>query len=144
MDRFKSDDDRRCDTCHHPSSQLYSQAEGIFTSLEKASKAFDTAEVKIKQAAQVGMIVSDADVQLTQAKTNLIQARAAVHTTKLAVIAGLADAAGAKAGDAEKLADGKLDENLFRREAMVVVVGVILVNVGALYLLRRRLHGRSS
>lgn len=142
-DRFKADADRRCDSCHHSSSQLYAQAEGIFTSLQRASTAYDAAAARVKEAAGVGMLVTDADVQLTEAKTSLIQARAAVHTTKLAVIAGLADAAGAKSAEVQQLADAKLEENLFRREAMVAVVGIILFNVAMLYLLKRRIHRRT-
>ncbi len=87
----------------------------------------------------MGMIVADADVQLTEARTSLIQARAAVHTTKLTTVAGLADEAAAKAGEAAQLADAKLAESLFRREAMIVVVGIILVNVVLLYGIKRRL-----
>ena len=44
------------------------------------------------------MIVSDADVALTEAKTSLIKAQAAVHTTKLTLVASTA-------GDAETKAD---------------------------------------
>jgi hypothetical protein len=143
VDRFEDDADRRCDTCHHPQSIIYSQAEGIHDSLDRASTAYTDAEGKIKDAAQMGMIVADADVQLTQALTSLIQARAAVHTTKLTTVAGLADEASAKAADAQALADAKLEESLFRREAMVVVVGIIIVNVGVLLIIKRRL-GRSS
>jgi hypothetical protein len=143
IDRFEDDADRRCDTCHHPQSLLYAQADGIHASLDRASKAYDGAEAKIREAAQMGMLVGDADVQLSGARTSLIQARAAVHTTKLTTIAGLADDAVAKAAEAQRLADAKLDDSMFRRQAMVVVVGVILVNVSLLYLLRRRL-ARSS
>ncbi len=85
------------------------------------------------------MIVSDADVTLSEAKTSLIRARAAVHTTKLTSVAALADEASAKAAEAQQFADAKLQESVFRREAMVVVLALILVNVLALYLLRRRL-----
>lgn len=139
VDRFTNDADRRCDTCHHPESQIYSQAQGIHDSLVSASTAYDTAEAKIKEASQMGMIVSDADVQLTQSLTSLIQARAAVHTSKLTTIAGFADEASAKAAEANALADAKLEESLFRREAMVVVVGIILINVFVLLFLKRRL-----
>jgi len=139
VDRFANDADRRCDTCHHPESLIYSQAKGIHDSLDQANSAYETAAAKIKEASQMGMIVSDADVQLTEARTSLIQARAAVHTTKLTTVAGLADEASAKAAEAQTLADGKLEESLFRREAMVVVVAIILINIVVFYLLKRRL-----
>jgi hypothetical protein len=85
------------------------------------------------------MIVSDADVQLTEAKTNLIRARAAVHTTKLTSVASLADQAVASADEARQFAEGRLAESLFRREAMVVILAIIVINVFALILIRRRL-----
>jgi cytochrome c3-like protein len=137
--QFVNDTDRRCDTCHHTDSILYAQAQGIYAELKKASDAYKAAQDKIREAAGVGMIVSDADVQLTEANTNLIQARAAVHTTKLTAVAPLADKAAAKANEAQAFAEGRLAESLFRREAMVVVLALILVNVIALILIRRRL-----
>ena len=138
-DRFTNDADRRCDTCHHPDSLLYAQAEGIHGALDRAATAYGEAEKLINEAAGVGMIVSDAEVELAGAKTSLIRARAAVHTTKLTDVAALADEAEAKAGAARALADEKLAASLFRRGAMVVVLALILVNVGALVLIRRRL-----
>ncbi len=138
-DRFTNDDDRRCDTCHHSGSLLYAQAQGIHGALDRAATAFDEAEARIGEAAGVGMIVSDAEVELAGAKTDLIRARAAVHTTKLTDVAGLADDAEAKAAAARALADEKLAASLFRRGAMVVVLALILVNVAALVLIRRRL-----
>jgi hypothetical protein len=138
-DRFSKDQDRRCDTCHHQGSILYSQAQGIYGSLDRANLAYQTAEKRIGAAAGAGMIVSDADVTLSQAKTSLIRARATVHTTKLTSVAALADEASAKAAEAQAFADTKLQESVFRRQAMVVVLGLILVNVLALYVLRRRI-----
>ncbi|HJW22585.1 MAG TPA: hypothetical protein VJ506_09170, partial [Candidatus Limnocylindrales bacterium] len=138
--QFQNDADRRCDTCHHPDSIIYAQAKSIYDELTKASTAYDDAQAKINEAAGVGMIVSDADVQLTEAKTNLIQARAAVHTTKLTTVAGLADKAASSADQAKAFAEGRLSESLFRREAMVVILGLIVINVYALVLIRRRLN----
>jgi hypothetical protein len=138
-DRFSNDQDRRCDTCHHEGSILYSQAQGIFGALDRANSAYLTAEERIGEAAGAGMIVSDADVTLSEAKTSLIRGRAEVHTTKLSAVAALTDVAAAKAAEAQAFADTKLQESIFRRQAMVVVLGLILVNILALFLLRRRI-----
>ena len=86
------------------------------------------------------MIVSDADVTLSAAMTALIRGRAEVHTTKLSAVAALTDEASAKAGEAQQFADAKLQESLFRRQAMVVVLGIILINIVALYIIRRRIN----
>jgi hypothetical protein len=144
-DRFAKDADRRCDTCHHSASQIYAQAQGIHDALDQANQAFLGAQARIAEAAGAGMIVSDADVELSEARTNLIQARAAVHTTKLTVVAKLAAAAESKAAAARRFADARLNESTFRREAMVVVVAIIFVNVVLLYLMRRRIErGRGT
>jgi hypothetical protein len=137
--QFENDADRRCDTCHHPDSIIYAQARGLYDALSAASTAYDEAGAKIREAAGVGMIVSDADVQLTEAKTRLIQARAAVHTTKLTTVADLADQAETSAAQARAFAEGRLAESLFRREAMVVILALLVINVYALILIRRRL-----
>ncbi len=131
--------DRRCDTCHHPDSQIYAQIEGIANAVVSAEEAYDDAEDEIEEAAGLGMITSDAEVALAGAKTSLIQAQAAVHTTKLTSIAELSADAGTKAEDAKALATAKVDESVFRREAMVVVLGFILLGVAWLWLLKRRL-----
>lgn len=137
--QFENDADRRCDTCHHTDSIIYAQAQGIYNALARASAAYDEAAGKIQDAADVGMIVSDADVQLAEAKTSLIRARAAVHTTRLTDVAVLADETVAKAEEARSFADARLADSLFRRQAMIVILGIILINVVALVLIRRRL-----
>jgi hypothetical protein len=85
-----------------------------------------------------------ADVTLSAAKTALIRGRAEVHTTRLSAVAALTDEASAKAAEAQQFADVKLQESLFRRQAMVVVLGIILVNVVALYIIRRRIYSESE
>ena len=62
-----------------------------------------------------------------------------MHTTKLTSVAALTDEASSKAAEAQQFAETKLQQSVFRREAMVVVLGIILVNILALYLLRRRI-----
>ena len=70
----------------------------------------------------MGMIVEDADVTLSEARTSLIKAQAQVHTTKLPVIAPSALEAQKKAEEATAIAQARLDESTFRRQAMVIVV----------------------
>jgi hypothetical protein len=142
MDRFEDPADRRCDTCHHERSLIYSQVEAIAGAIGDARTAYDTALLRIDDAASLGMIVADADVAAQEAKTELIKSRAAVHTTKLTTISELTDATVAKAGAAEALANAKLAESDFRRQAMVVVIALIALNVLVLISLRRRLHAQ--
>ncbi len=141
LSRFTNEADRRCDTCHHPDSQIYAQIDGISNAITSAEDAYSQAEDTIQRAAGLGMITSDAEVKLTDAKTSLIQAQAAVHTTKLSKIAELSTDATTKARAAEAIATGKIDESVFRREAMVVVLAFIAFNALFLYVLKRRLDG---
>ena len=143
MDRFEDPADRRCDTCHHERSLIYSQVEAIAGAIGGARDAYDTALHRIDDAAALGMIVTDADVAAQEARTELIKARAAVHTTKLTTISELTDAALAKSAAAQDLANSKLAESDFRRQAMVIVIALIALNVLVLMWLRRRLHATS-
>ncbi len=140
IDRFQDPADRRCDTCHHEGSVVYAQVEAIASAISGAVGAYDTALHRIDDAASLGMIVTDADVAAQGAKTELIKARAAVHTTKLATISELTDATQAKAAEAQDIANGKLAESDFRRQAMIVVIAIIIINVLVLMGLRRRMH----
>jgi hypothetical protein len=144
LEQFRLEANRRCDTCHHPNSDIYAQVEAIAGSLALAQGAYDSADAHIQEAAGVGMIVDDAEVALSEAKTSLIQAQAAVHTTKLTVIAPSASDSQAKAESAEAIAQARLDESVFRREAMVVVVALIVLNVMALAVIRRRVERRRN
>ncbi len=139
LSQFQDPDNRRCDTCHHPDSQIYSQIQGIETAVTDAEAAYADAEEEIQHAAGLGMITSDAEVALAGAKTSLIQAQAAVHTTKLTTIAELSTDAVAKSAEAKALATAKIDETDFRRAAMVIVLGLIMLGVAWLWLTKRRL-----
>lgn len=139
LGRFRDPADRRCDTCHHPDSQIYSQIEGIFNAVVSAQDVYDAADAEIEHAAGLGMITDDAEAALVGAKTSLIQAQAAVHTTKLTEVARLAGDARAKADVAAELATAKIDQSVFRRQAMVIVLALIVAGVVFLALTKRRL-----
>jgi len=142
IDQFENPADRRCDTCHHAQSQIYAQVEAIAGALEGAAGGYEIALLRIAEAAALGMLTGDAEVTAAEAKTGLIRARAAVHTTKLAAISALTDETIQKASDAEAIASAKLDESTFRRQAAVVVIAIIILNVLGLMGVRRRLHAK--
>ncbi len=139
LSRFADPADRRCDTCHHPESQIYTQIEGISAAVVSAQDAYDAADQTIQSAAGLGMITDDAEAALVSAKTSLIQAQAAVHTTKLTEVAKLASDAKAKAEGATELATSKIDQSVFRRQAMIIVLALILAVVMFLVLTKIRL-----
>jgi len=143
IDRFEDPADRRCDTCHHDRSQIYAQVEAIAGAIGSAKDGYETALSRIAAAASLGMLVSDADVAAAEALTGLIKARAAVHTTKLATISALTEETVKKAKAAEDIANAKLSESDFRRQAMIVVIALIIGNVLVLMAVRRRIHAGS-
>jgi hypothetical protein len=142
IERFQNPADRRCDTCHHPESFIYSQVESIAGALSRASVAQSDADETLGDAKRLGMLVPGADVGLTEAKTAYIQAQAAVHTTKLTAVTVHTDQAIAKAESVSALAQDKIDESVFRRQAMVVVIALILINVVILYVFKRQIDRR--
>jgi hypothetical protein len=103
-----------------------------------AEAAYLDAEAAIAEAARLGMITTDAELGLAGAKTSLIQAQAAVHTTKLKSVATLSEDAATKARDARAMATAKVDESVFRRQAMVVVLALITLCIAFLLLLKRQ------
>ncbi len=139
LSRFENEADRRCDSCHHPDSQIYAQIEGISDAVVSAEAAYEEADQTIQEAARLGMITADAEVALMGAKTSLIQAQAAVHTTSLTKIAALSTDAKTKSEAAMALATAKVDENVFRRQAMIIVLAFILLSVAFLVITKRRL-----
>jgi hypothetical protein len=141
---FENPEDRRCDTCHHPESLIHAQIEGIHGALTGAVDANDAAGASIDEAASLGMLVNDAEVKLTEAKTALIQGRAAVHTTKLTEVTVHTDESVVKANEAQAIADAQIQESILRRQVMVIVVIIIAINVVALYALKRILDRRHA
>ncbi len=139
LSRFADEADRRCDTCHHEDSQIYVQIKGISDAVVSAETAYEEADQKIQEAARLGMITATAEVALVGAKTSLIQAQAAVHTTKLLQVAELSADAKTKAEAAMAMATAKVDESTFRRQAMVIVLAFILLGVAFLVITKRRL-----
>ena len=138
--KFANPDDRRCDTCHHQDSWIYEQVLSLKSAMTVADLAYKQGDVMIAEAIGRGMIMNDAESRLAEARTSLISARAAIHTTKLTEVTKLTDKADASAKEAQQMASDKLGENLFRREAMFVAMGVIITNIGILAVVRRRLY----
>jgi hypothetical protein len=138
--RFARPEDRRCDTCHHEGSMIMVQVVALRKTLVDAVHAFEEAEQNIQRAGARGMIVTEAEGKLAEARTSLIRAQATQHTTKLPAVSELAGDATALANSANELATSRLDENIFRRQAMVIAVGVIAVNVLTLSVYKRQLY----
>ncbi|NHZ71475.1 MAG: hypothetical protein GWP17_00080 [Aquificales bacterium] len=138
--RFAAREDRRCDTCHHEGSMIMVQVQALRTALVGAADLFDEAEAAILAAKAQGMLVSEAEADLAEAHTSLIRARAVLHTTKLPAVNELTDDAKLSASSALEIATNRLNENLFRRRAMIIAIGAIGLNVVVLYNFKRQLY----
>ncbi len=138
--RFERPEDRRCDTCHHEKSRIMVQVLALYNALTEANQAYLEAEETIQQAAALGMIVTEAESKLAAARTSLIRARAATHTTKLPVVTELTDDATEAALTARDIAADKVAEYIFRRRSMVVAVGIIVIIIATLSILRHDLY----
>ena len=136
---FRNIENRRCDTCHHTDSTILEQIIGIQDFLADADQAYSDADVKIHEAALTGMIVTNAEVELAEAITSLITARAFVHTTNIPRISELTDSSIESADSAYQKAEDKIEEHLFRRQAMIVVLVVISINIATLSVIKKKL-----
>ena len=140
--RFEQAENRRCDTCHHEGARIMVQVEALHNALTEANQEYRGAEETISKAAGLGMIVTEAESRLAEARTSLIRARAATHTTKLPAVTKLTDEATASASDAQQIAADKVNENFFRRWSMIIAVAIILIIIATLLLLKRQLDQR--
>jgi hypothetical protein len=140
--RFELPEDRRCDTCHHVGSWIMTQVTALHTALTAADQAYKRAEETIQEAASRGMIVNDAENKLAESRTSLIRARAVLHTTKLTSVTDLTDDAISLAETAQSIAETKLGENLFRRQAMIVAIAAITINILVLIRVKRVLSSK--
>jgi hypothetical protein len=136
---FGNIENRRCDTCHHSDSTIYKLIKGIRDALADADQAYWIADGKIHEASLTGMIVTDAEVVLAEAKTSLITARAFIHTTKIPLISELTASTIESANSAYQKAEDKIEEHLFRRQAMIVVIVVISINIATLSVIKKKL-----
>jgi len=136
---FENIENRHCETCHHTGSRILDQIKGIRDALADADDAYWKADGKINEAALTGMIVTDAEVELAEAITSLITARAFVHTTNIPRISELTDSSIESADSAYQKAEDKIEEHLFRRQAMIVVLVVISINIATLSVIKKKL-----
>jgi hypothetical protein len=110
--------------------------------ITSAADAQEEAETAVQAARQVGMLVGPMEARLREANTSLITARATQHTLDVDTVREGTENAGTVAGEVKASADAAVAESVFRRQAMVVAVGVIVLIIVALYLLKRELDRR--
>jgi hypothetical protein len=142
---FTGTGSRECVSCHAPGTETSRTVNAIYEQITNANVSLQDAQVIVERARALGMIVAVEDDLLVNARTKLITARAAQHTIDVATVEKVSNESIQLSTQAKTNANYAIEQNAFRRQAMVIAVAVILVVIGSLVLLRRELAaGRRS
>jgi hypothetical protein len=136
---FVGNDPRHCGSCHESDSEVGSLVNAIYESLVDADTAFEDAENAVLEAGDLGMIVTDEENLLAEARTKLITARAQQHSVNLSTVRDISEESIALSEQAKEQANDAIDENRFRRQAMVIAVAIIGLIIFSLVMIRREL-----
>lgn len=136
---FLGDDPRHCGSCHAPDSEIGSLVTAIYKSLVEANAAYEDAQEAVSDASDLGMIVTDEENLLAEARTQLISARAQQHSANLSTVREASDGSIALSQQAQEQAEDAISESRFRRRAMVIAILVIGLVIISLVMLRREL-----
>src|SRR5574341_1209809 len=122
---FEGEEDRRCGSCHAPDSEVAAVVGEMRTELVNAARAFDEAEAAVEQATDRGMLMSEEERLLADARTRLITARAAQHTASLDTLKQETQVSLELSQQVKDSAEQAVRELRFRQQAMIVVLVVI-------------------
>jgi predicted CXXCH cytochrome family protein len=131
-----------CLRCHPAGSTGLAAAGEIRTDLERVKAAIAEAEGLLARAARAGMDVSETELDLNEARTQLIIARAATHAVRSDVIDPPVQAGVAAAGRARAAGEAAIAELAFRRRGMTAALVVIGIVAALLWLKLRELESR--
>jgi nitrate/TMAO reductase-like tetraheme cytochrome c subunit len=133
-------DKSACTTCHPPASSGATLSASMLASIDRLKTGYEKAQAVLKNAEHAGMEVSQPLFELSEAKTALIKARAAIHGFDQALLdkevePGLkvterAHARGVKA----------LDELQFRRKGLAISALIIFALVIGLIIKIRQME----
>jgi hypothetical protein len=136
---FTGTDPRQCGSCHAPGTETDRTVKAIYQQITNANDSLQDAQTTVERARSLGMIVAEEDDLLVNARTKLITARAAQHTIDTATVEKVSNESIQLSTQAKANANTAIEQNAFRRQAMVIAIGVIVVVIGSLVLLRREL-----
>jgi predicted CXXCH cytochrome family protein len=131
-----------CLQCHPAGSSGHAGASAIRFSLERLKGTIAEAEGLLGRAARAGMDVSESDLEITEARTQLIIARAATHAASVAATDPPVRTGVAAAGRARAVGQAALAELAFRRRGLGVALAVIGFVALTLWLKLRELEPR--
>ncbi|HLA24742.1 MAG TPA: cytochrome c3 family protein [bacterium] len=131
-----------CAQCHPAGSTGLNAAGEIRVRLERTKTVIAEAETLLARASRAGMDVSETKLELDEARTQLIIARAATHAASLAAVEPSTQAGAAAAGRARAVGEAAIAELAFRRRGLGVALVVIGFVAVTLWLKLRELESR--
>jgi predicted CXXCH cytochrome family protein len=132
-----------CMQCHEGDEEVLTIFAGMQRLVDSLQEARLHADTILLEAGNLGMEVSEAQFELEEVTNALVRARTAIHSfttdsVRAVVLAGIAVTQQAHVRGEEALA-----EHLFRRQGLVVSVGLILLVIAGLLLKIRELERRA-
>ena len=129
-----------CGECHDPDSaggKTAAQAAGLIQDLQSRIAAADAI---LEQARTSGIEVSEAILRQTDARQNLVKARANVHAFAIQAVSQPVQAGLAIAAEDYRAGEAALKEKNIRRMGLATSLAAILVTMAGLWLIIRWLH----
>jgi len=136
---YQGSEPRHCGSCHPADSEPGQVAQSLYDNITTAAQTYEDAEVAIRAAQKVGMLVGPLEGRLREANTALVTARAAQHSLNLDKVETLGNKVRNISTEVQTDSETAVAESVFRRQAMVIAVVIIVIIIVALYLLKREL-----
>jgi nitrate/TMAO reductase-like tetraheme cytochrome c subunit len=129
-----------CVTCHVGGDNGYKTAAEISAGLDKLKSTYAEADTALNRAEKSGMEVSSARVEMTNAHSDLIKARVAVHSFNASDVLKITNEGTATAHKAYEDGVAALKERDYRRKGLAIALIAILIAISGLYLKIRRME----
>jgi hypothetical protein len=129
-----------CVTCHVKGDNGYKTAEEISAGLDKLKSTYHEAGTVLNTAEKSGMEVSSARVSMTNAHSDLIKARVAVHSFNAADVLKITKQGVETSRKAYQAGVSALKERDYRRKGLAIALIAIVIAISGLYLKIRRME----
>lgn len=133
-----------CATCHEENTAGYNTAKAMGESLEKLKAKIASAQDLVKGAGELGMEVSEAEFEISEANNALTKTRSHIHTFSAVAVDDTSKIGIEAAQKAQESGEKAVKEFNFRRQGYLVFVVIILLIALLLYLKIRELDKRRS
>lgn len=129
-----------CVTCHAGGDNGYKTAAKISAGIDKLKSTYAEADTELNRAEKSGMEVSSARVEMTNAHSDLIKARVAVHSFNAPDVLKITSEGTATARKAYEDGVAALKERDYRRKGLALALIAIVIAISGLYLKIRRME----